>query len=81
MTPATITAEEFARLLGVAPWTVYQSVRQGTCPVEPIRVGARRMVWSSARVAAMLGLDSLDDLLPAQAPVERDMSLRLVTPT
>jgi predicted DNA-binding transcriptional regulator AlpA len=55
---ATITAEEFAQLLGIAPWTIYQSVRAGTCPVEPIRVG-RRMVWSSAQVACLLGVESL----------------------
>jgi predicted site-specific integrase-resolvase len=54
--PATISAQEFADLLGVAVWTLYKSVREGNCPIPPIRVG-RRLVWSYSRVADLLALD------------------------
>jgi len=60
MIRSTITANELAAVLGVSTWALYQSVREGTCPVEPIRVG-RRLVWSSARVADLLGTNSLVD--------------------
>jgi predicted DNA-binding transcriptional regulator AlpA len=51
----TYTAAELAGLLGVGVSSVYQSVTDGTCPVEPIRVG-RRMVWAKASVDSLLGL-------------------------
>ena len=54
--PATMTAAEVAEALGVSEWSLYRSVREGTCPIEPIRVG-RRMVWSSAKVMVLLGMD------------------------
>ena len=65
MNRLTITAKQFAELLGISLWALYQSVREETCPVEPIRVG-RRMVWSSALVADLLGVESLDD--PSRPP-------------
>jgi predicted DNA-binding transcriptional regulator AlpA len=52
--PATLSAEEFADALGVSTWALYESVKRGDCPVEPIRVG-RRLVWSRARVLELLG--------------------------
>jgi predicted DNA-binding transcriptional regulator AlpA len=54
--PATYGAEEFAERLGVSPWLLYKSVKDGTCPVEPIRVGAHRLVWPRAAVDRLLGL-------------------------
>jgi predicted DNA-binding transcriptional regulator AlpA len=54
-TSATYTAEELAGRLGVSSWAVYESVRRGDCPVEPIRVG-RRLVWPRAVVDRLLGL-------------------------
>ncbi len=54
---ATMTARELAEVLGVSEWAVYQSVRDGDCPVPPIRVG-RRLVWAKARVDALLGAES-----------------------
>ena len=59
MTPATINAKQLAKALGVGTWTIYQGAKQGTLPVAPIRVGSR-MVWPSATVAALLGVESLD---------------------
>jgi len=53
----TITAQELAGRLGVSPWAIYQSVKSGTCPVPPIRVG-RRLVFASAAVDRLLGEDS-----------------------
>ena len=61
MTPisATTTAHETARLLGVSEWTLYKSVKDGTCPIPPIRIG-KRMVWPRARLAELLGVSALD---------------------
>ena len=33
-----MTAKELADALGVSEWSIYQSVRDGDCPVNPIRV-------------------------------------------
>ncbi len=55
--PATFTATQFADLLGVSEWSVYESVRRGDCPVAPIRVG-RRLVWARSAVEQLLGLGS-----------------------
>jgi excisionase family DNA binding protein len=54
MSCATLQAQELAERLGVSTWAVYQSVREGTCPVPAIRVG-RRIVFSKAAVEALLG--------------------------
>ena len=62
MIRATISAKEFSDILGVSLWTLYQSVREGTCPIEPIRIG-RRMVWGSSQVAALLGVQSIECLM------------------
>lgn len=54
MSCATLQAQELAERLGVSTWAIYQSVRDGTCPVPPIRVG-KRIVFSKAAVDALLG--------------------------
>lgn len=51
---AIYTAEECAALFGVSTWAWYRSVREGTCPVPPIRIG-RRLVWAKASVDDLLG--------------------------
>ena len=61
MSQATISAKEFAELLSISTWTVYKAVRDGSCPVAPIRIG-RRLVWSTAKVAKLLGVDPLQSL-------------------
>ena len=53
---ATYQASELAELLGVSEWAVYQSVRDGKCPFEPIRVG-RRLVWPKATIDRALGIE------------------------
>lgn len=60
MTAETITAEQLADRLGVSSWAVYESVRRGDCPVQPIKVG-RRLVWARARVDALLGPEGVAD--------------------
>lgn len=52
----TITAEQLAEELGVSTWAIYESVRNGDCPIPPIRIG-RRLVWSRAAVDALLGIE------------------------
>jgi predicted DNA-binding transcriptional regulator AlpA len=61
--PETLNAEEFAHRLGVSRWTIYQSVRGGICPIEPIRVG-RRLLWSKVKVDVLLGVASSEALDP-----------------
>ena len=56
MSAATYRAKELAERLGVSEWAIYESVRNGTCPFEPIRVG-RRLVWPKAVVDRALGLE------------------------
>ncbi|HVA74312.1 MAG TPA: helix-turn-helix domain-containing protein [Acidimicrobiales bacterium] len=57
MPSATYTAEQLSELLGVSAWSIYEAVRNGTCPFEPIRIG-RRLVWPRALVDRALGMDS-----------------------
>ena len=58
MSPRTYTAREVADLLGVGVSSIYQSVVDGDCPVEPIRVG-RRLVWPKVAVDRLLGADEV----------------------
>ena len=55
--PATLSAEELAALLNVSTWAIYEAVRRGDCPVDPIRVG-RRIVFASAAVDRLLGIET-----------------------
>ncbi len=55
MTRRTYTAGELADFLGVGKSTVYQSVKDGTCPITPIRVSGR-LVWSRPAVDLLLGI-------------------------
>jgi predicted DNA-binding transcriptional regulator AlpA len=52
----TYNARDFAALLGVSPSTLYPSVKDGTCPVDPIHVGSR-LVWSKAAANSLLGVE------------------------
>jgi len=55
LAPETYSTQEVADLLGVSDWTLYQAVRDGTAPIQPIRVG-RRIVWARSAVDQLLGL-------------------------
>jgi predicted DNA-binding transcriptional regulator AlpA len=61
MASATYQVHELAELLGVSSWSVYNSVKDGSCPVAPIRVGQRRIVFAKAAVDRLLGLDAEKD--------------------
>lgn len=53
---ATYSAAQFAELLGVSTWAVYESVKRDECPIRPISLG-RRLVWPKTPVHRMLGID------------------------
>jgi predicted DNA-binding transcriptional regulator AlpA len=52
----TMKADEVAAVWSCSTWLVYRMVNDGTCPVEPIRLGARKLVWPRASVERSLGL-------------------------
>jgi len=49
------TAAEMAEKFNKSIDGWYDSVRTGTCPIEPLWVG-RNMVWPKARVDELLGI-------------------------
>jgi hypothetical protein len=53
--PPTLDAKTLAEMLDVHVWTLYEAVKHGTCPVEPLRVG-RKLRWPTALVLRALGL-------------------------
>ena len=84
------TAAQLARVLGLSENSLYRHAKEGTCPVEPIRVGGRLM-WRTADVARVLGLEEtpappdmavmverLDDMVAAQQETNRLMTALLV---
>ncbi len=56
MSAAVYNAQELAERLGVSTWLVYASVKDGSCPVPPIKVG-RRIVFAKAAVDRLLQLN------------------------
>src|SRR5438874_324294 len=54
--PSVLDAHQTAEVFGVSYWTLLDTVKAGTCPVEPLRLG-RRLVWPTAKVLRALGLD------------------------
>ena len=86
----TMTAGQLARVLGLSENSLYRHAREGTCPVEPIRVGARLM-WRTADVARVLGLDGtpaaggiverLDALLAVQREQTRLLGMLVAAQT
>lgn len=58
-TKTTVTVAQFARAMGVATWTAYESIKTGTCPIQPIRLGGR-IVFSAAALAKLLEMDTAD---------------------
>lgn len=85
----TMTAAQ-ARVLGLSENSLYRHAKEGTYPVEPIRVGGRLM-WRTADVARVLGLvetpappdmavmvERLDDMVAAQQETNRLMTALLV---
>ncbi len=53
--PPTIGTEEAAGYFGCSTDALYAAVRNGTAPIEPLRLGSR-LRWPTARVLGVLGL-------------------------
>lgn len=64
--PAVMTVAETAKLLRVAPATVYRQITHGTFPAPVIKTGGRITVPTKP----LLDLLGLDDL-PATTPAEK----------
>jgi predicted DNA-binding transcriptional regulator AlpA len=62
--PETITTDQYAALLGVSRWTLYDAAKTDTAPIRPIRVG-RAIRWPTAAVLASLGLTELPEVKAA----------------
>lgn len=56
--PATLDTAQAADLLGCSRDHLWKLAREGTAPIEPLRLGSS-LRWPTARLAAVLGI-SLD---------------------
>ena len=54
--PPTLDTAQASRLLGVSKDLLWRLAREGTAPVEPLRLGST-LRWPTARLAAVLGVD------------------------
>lgn len=54
-TTPTIDASTAASIFGCSVWSLYEQVKRGDCPVEPLRLG-RKLRWPTARVLDAVGL-------------------------
>ena len=52
----TLSTDEAADLFGCTPDTLYELVKRGEAPVEPLRLG-RRLRWPTRKVLAVLGIE------------------------
>ncbi|WP_298800155.1 DNA-binding protein [Pseudonocardia sp. 73-21] len=59
--PATLDVGQVANLYGMSTWALYEAVKTGKVPVQPLRVG-KKLRWPTALVLRSLGID------PATAP-------------
>ncbi len=68
--PPTIDGRLAADVLGCSYWSLLEQVKAGTCPVEPLRLGAR-LRWSTVAILRAVGIDPLHDegAAPTAAPV------------
>lgn len=53
---ATYTAEQVADLAGCSTWSVYNSVKDGSCPFPFVKVG-RRILFVRSAVDRLLGIE------------------------
>jgi hypothetical protein len=53
--PASVNVEDAALALGVSRSGLYAAVRDGTCPVQVIRVGRRKKVLTHSLIAVLEG--------------------------
>lgn len=54
--PGTLGAEDVATLWDISERTVYQSAREGTCPIPPLKIG-RSLRWPAVPVLRQLGIE------------------------
>lgn len=73
--PTILDGHKTAELLGCSYWHLLELVKRGDAPVEPLRLG-RRLVWPTARVLEVLGLDRDRGPVMTPGPVTSD-----ITPT
>jgi predicted DNA-binding transcriptional regulator AlpA len=57
--PPTLDTATAAEMFGVGKDHLYNLVRSGEAPIEPLRLG-RTIRWPTARVLDLLGLDTED---------------------
>jgi predicted DNA-binding transcriptional regulator AlpA len=53
--PLTLSTEQFAGAVGGSVWGIYDLVKRGASPIEPLRLG-RKMRWRTADVLDLLGV-------------------------
>ena len=54
--PPTLSTEEAAPFWRVSPWSLYERVKRGDAPVEPLHIG-RTLRWPTASVLRSVGID------------------------
>lgn len=68
----TINVAQTAALFGVSKWALYKGAKEGTLPVQPLKVGSQ-LRWPTGLVLSALGLDREPGAAPAVAtPRETD---------
>lgn len=54
--PPTLTTAQAAEMLGVGRDHLWKLAREGTAPVDPLRLGSS-LRWPTAKLAALLGVE------------------------
>lgn len=55
--PPALRTEQAAELLDCSPDTLWKLAREGTAPIEPLRLG-RALRWPTAPLLALLGIST-----------------------
>jgi predicted DNA-binding transcriptional regulator AlpA len=55
--PPTLDTAQAAKWLGCSSDLLWDLARTGQAPVEPLRLGARRLRWPTARLLEVLGIE------------------------
>ena len=55
--PAVLEAGPVAGLVGVSKWALYDAVKRGDFPIQPIRVG-RRLKFRTTEVLTLIGVST-----------------------
>ncbi len=69
--PPVLRAEAVAELLDVSVWSLRESVKAGTAPVMPLRIG-RRQVWPTAGILRVLEIGN--GVTSGETPAEAGVS-------